>query len=358
MRPPKPPPAEQLDFSLLNNYQHDFPLCPAPFAEIAAALGSDERTVLDAYRRLQASGQISRLGAVFAPRRIGASTLAAIEVPADRLATVAALVSRFPGVNHNYEREHRMNLWFVATASSPARLAATLAEIEAACRLRILRLPLEEEYHIDLGFALDRVHGRPLAPQAAPPSLVRPPRAELALRKGAPLLLEGADQALVSALQEGLALQPRPYAGIAVKLRLPESAIVERIRAWLNCGILKRFGVVVRHRELGFTANAMLVHDVPDPQVGEIGRRLGLDPAVTLCYRRPRVLPEWPYNLFCMVHGRERDAVEAQIAELRRRYGLSDKPHAVLFSRTRFKQQGARYAESGVNTHAQPTQFA
>ena len=117
-----------------------------------------------------------------------------------------------------------------------------------------------------------------------------------------------------------------------------------RIRRWLEEGDIKRFGVVVRHQELGYTANAMLVHDIPDDQVSEIGRALAEEPSVTLCYRRPRSLPDWPYNLFCMIHGRERAEVQAIIAELRQRHGLNDAAHEVLFSLTRFKQNGARYA--------------
>jgi DNA-binding Lrp family transcriptional regulator len=88
----------------------------------------------------------------------------------------------------------------------------------------------------------------------------------------------------------------------------------------------------------------MVVHDIPDALVSELGQRLGQHPGVTLCYRRPRVEGQWRYNLFCMLHGRERAQVEQQIAELRERFALQDYPHAVLFSRERFKQQGARYA--------------
>jgi siroheme decarboxylase len=88
----------------------------------------------------------------------------------------------------------------------------------------------------------------------------------------------------------------------------------------------------------------MLVHDIPDERVGELGRAQAEEPAVTLCYRRPRVLPDWPYNLFCMIHRRERADVEANIGDLRQRHGLNDCAHDVLFSLTRFKQNGARYA--------------
>ena len=318
-----------LEFRLLNEFQRDFPLCPTPFAELATRLGVGERTVLSELEKLRREGKISRVGAVFAPKRIGASTLAAMAVAPEQLETVAATVNRFPEVNHNYEREHRYNLWFVVTAASEGRLQATLKAIEEAAGLPLLKLPLLEEFHIDLGFPL---HGHTCKTKAT----------ARAVQPAAPI--DEAGRRLVSVLQEGLPLFMRPFALIAERIGASESEVMGRIGNWLEDGAIKRFGVVVRHRELGYTANAMLVHDIPDHRVAELGRALAEEPAVTLCYRRPRVLPGWPYNLFCMIHGRERAEVEAIIADLRQRHGLADCAHDVLFSLTRFKQNGARYA--------------
>ena len=318
-----------LEFRLLNEFQRDFPLCPTPFAELATRLGVGERTVLSELEKLRREGKISRVGAVFAPKRIGASTLAAMAVAPEQLETVAATVNRFPEVNHNYEREHRYNLWFVVTAASEGRLQATLKAIEEAAGLPLLKLPLLEEFHIDLGFPL---HGHTCKTKAT----------ARAVQPAAPI--DEAGRRLVSVLQEGLPLFMRPFALIAERIGASESEVMGRIGNWLEDGAIKRFGVVVRHRELGYTANAMLVHDIPDHSVAELGRALAEEPAVTLCYRRPRVLPGWPYNLFCMIHGRERAEVEAIIADLRQRHGLADCAHDVLFSLTRFKQNGARYA--------------
>lgn len=320
---------DALDFRLLNDFQRDFPLCPAPFAELAARLGIGERALLGRLEALRRQGKISRVGAVFAPKRIGASTLAAMAVPAARLAAVAAAVNRFPEVNHNYEREHRYNLWFVATAANQGRLQATLGAIEKAAGYPLLSLPLLEEFHIDLGFCLNGERPKRVA-AAVPVAPVAP--------------IDEAERRLVSVLQEGLPLFMRPFRLIAERIGSTENEVLARIRRWLEEGAIKRFGVVVRHRELGYAANAMLVHDIPDERVGEIGRALAEEPCVTLCYRRPRQLPEWPYNLFCMIHGRQRGEVEAAIADLRRRHGLDACAHEVLFSRTRFKQNGARYA--------------
>lgn len=143
-----------LDKKLLDGFQRDWPLTPQPFADIAAQLQVREQDVLQALRRLQSEGTVSRVGAVIAPHRAGVSTLAALAVPEERLDEVAELVNGYAEVNHNYEREHRYNLWFVVAAADAARLAAVLADIEQRSALPLLVLPLEQEYHIDLGFRL------------------------------------------------------------------------------------------------------------------------------------------------------------------------------------------------------------
>lgn len=143
-----------VDFRLLNGWQRDFPLVPRPYQAIAGALGISEADVMARLARLQTEGSLSRVGAVVRPNSIGASTLAAMAVPPDRLDEVAERVSARPEVNHNYEREHRLNLWFVVTAATPAHVQAVLRAIEAETGLPVLDLPLEREYHIDLGFDL------------------------------------------------------------------------------------------------------------------------------------------------------------------------------------------------------------
>ena len=146
------------------------------------------------------------------------------------------------------------------------------------------------------------------------------------------------DKRLIAALQPGLPLVSRPFAQLAETVGLPESALVERLAEWLDDGCIKRMGVVVRHHELGYKANAMVVFDVPDDQVSAVGQRLAHQAGVTLCTRRERHLPYWTPNLYCMVHGRSREEVEPIIDRLCRVAGY---PCEALFSLRRFKQCGA-----------------
>ena len=156
------------------------------------------------------------------------------------------------------------------------------------------------------------------------------------------MVLNEIDRQLLAAVQDGLPLDPHPYAAIAGQIGLSEAEVIERIDALQKAAIIKRFGVVVRHHELGYRANAMVVWDVPDDQVAGIGEKLGRLDCVTLCYRRERRRPDWPYNLFCMIHGKSRESVLERIDEIVELLDLQDIPRDVLFSGRRFKQRGAR----------------
>lgn len=156
-------------------------------------------------------------------------------------------------------------------------------------------------------------------------------------------MIEPLDYRLLAALQDGLPLSSRPYAQISEQLGIDEQQVLERLRHMRQQGIIKRLGVVVKHRQLGYRANAMLVFDVPDPEVDVLGRRISRYPFVNLCYQRPR-RDGWPYNLYCMIHGKSRDTVLAQYAQLVEECGLTDVDRQVLFSRRCFKQRGAVFS--------------
>jgi len=329
-----PQPLTDLEFRLLNDWQRGFPLTPRPYAGLAASLGTDEATVLERLASLRERGHVSRVGAVFRPHVLGWSTLAAVACPPERLEELARLIDAFPEVNHNYEREHAYNLWFVAAAPTRERVDAVLAEIHRHSGLKPLDLPMLADYHIDLGFELGEGPRRPH--QDAAGSLV-----DVAALRGR---LESADYALAAALEHGLELTSRPYASLAARCGMSEAACLARLERLLALSVIRRFGVVVRHRELGYTANAMVVWDIPDARVDGVGRQLAAQEGVTLCYQRPRRLPDWPYNLFSMVHGRDRDAVLAQVERIRQALGLEAVRCQPLFSRRRFKQCGARYS--------------
>lgn len=315
---------DDIDLALLNDWQHDFPLQRQPFAAIAGALALSEAEVLLRCHRLQASGALGRIGGVFGAGTGGAGLLAAMAVPPERLEAVAAQVSAHPGVNHNYEREHRHNLWFVMTGPDEAAVGAAMQSLEQATGLPALRLRMQHAYRIDLGF-----------------DMRRPAQSAVRAQPLRPAPLQAADWPLAALVEGGLPLVPRPFDDWSARLGTRADAVIATLQAWLAAGTLRRFGVVVRHHELGFDANAMTVFDVPDALVDACGAALARESAVTLAYRRERAAG-WPYNLYCMVHGRDRATVQQMLGGVIARCGLSAHPHAVLFSRRRFKQIGAR----------------
>jgi len=269
-----------LRLTLLNPWQRGFPLEREPFAHIASIQGLTTDEVLAGYARLQSDGALSRIGGVFAGNAGGAALLAAMAVPPERLDAVAAVVSSHPGVNHNYQREHHFNLWFVMTGQDDAAVRAAMRSLEEATGLPALQLRMLRAYRIDLGFDLrERTAPAPMA----------------AAREASPVL--DADRPLAALLEDGVPLVPRPYDAWALALgRTPES-VLHTLQQWLDQGTVRRIGAIVRHHELGFDANAMTVFNIPDAQADTCGEALARVTGVTLAYRRERA-EGW--------HGRER----------------------------------------------------
>ena len=315
-------------------WQRDFPLCPSPFAAVAAAHDLTESEVISSLTELRQRGMLSRIGAVVRPNTVGASTLAAVSCHASDVERVAATISAEPFVNHNYERSHAINLWFVAAAPSQRQLSETLDRISKATGLRVLDLRLERPYHIDLGFGLS---GQPAAK----------PAASAALRKATV-----DERALLAEIEGGLPVVPRPYAAIAARIGWSEKQVIAALTDMTEARIISRFGCVIRHRAVGYTANAMAVWDVPGIEADSAGHWLAREDGVTLCYRRNRSLPSWPYNLFAMIHGRDEATVRRRIAEIARNTGLSAHPGAILFSTRCFTQRGARFSGRTVEAAA------
>lgn len=315
---------DDLDRRLLDGFQRDMPLVPRPFAAMAAALGASEAEVIARLAALAGAGIVGRVGATVRPNTAGASTLAAVAAPAARIEAVAARLCAERGVNHVYEREHAWNLWFVATAPDRPALAASLGRIAAATGLEVLDLPLLRAFNIDLGFRLD-----------GPPAAARPDR------PADPAAILPGDRPILQALCEGLSLTARPFAALGAALGRGEAAVIDRVRALAEAGVLTRVGVIVRHRPLGWRANAMAVWDLPEAAIDAAGAALAAHPGVTLAYRRRTVPGIWPYGLFCMVHGRSRAEALGVLEAAAALPALGGATPLPLFSRRCFKQTGA-----------------
>ena len=322
-------PQDGLNLRLMDEFQRDLPLVPRPYAAMGEALGLTEAEVLLRLARLQSLGAVARVGATVRPNTAGASTLAAMAVPEDRIDAVAQLVNAEAGVNHSYLREDVWNLWFVATAPDVPALEASLARIETGAGLRVLDLRLVQPYAIDLGFRLDG-GARPMASRRT---------ADLSV-------LEADDRPLLHALSQGLSLVPRPFLALGTHLGREERQVLARLATLQAAGIITRLGVILRHRALGWTANAMVVWDLPEDRIEAAGRALAAHPGVTLAYRRRPVPGVWDWQLYCMIHGQSRPETLAVLEAARALPALAGARHKILFSTRCFKQSGARLMEA------------
>lgn len=326
-----PPVLEWLDRQLLDAYEHDFPVCEMPYAAMARHFHCCTNEVLHRLTGLVRRGVVSRVGPVFAPGRVDASTLVAMAVPGVRLDSIAEWVRRHQAVSHIDEREHEFNLWFMLTAPNEGALYEAVADIRRRTGLELLDLRLERDFHVDSGFPAQR--GSPSGRCPATAGRDSPARCPP---------LNASDRRLVEAIRDGLPLTARPYAAVADRIGLSEVQVMERVRR-LRCeGVIKRMGMIVRHREPGYGASAMVAFDVPCARVDMVGERLAQLAPVTECYRRTRRAPIWPFNLHCMLHGRDRADVMDQTEELLHETDRCVR-RSVLFDRPRFGRHAVHY---------------
>lgn len=320
------------DAQLIDRLHGGLPLCDRPFAELAQSLGLSEDDLIERLDGLLASGLLSRFGPLFQIERAGGLfVLAALAVPEPRFEAVAALVNARPEVAHNYRREHALNMWFVVATEHAADAQRVLDEIEAEIGLPVLAFPKEREYFVELRLPVDGEPLMPSARSALPPTRPTPSKP-----------LDEFDRALIAATQGGLPLVARPYEAVAAMLGVPGLAVRDRLTHMLREGLVRRIGAVPNHYRLGFTANGMTVWDVDDAQVDALGERIGALPGVSHCYRRPRRLPQWRYNLFAMLHGKGREAVEQQAQQIRALLGDACHAHETLYSSAILKKTGLR----------------
>ena len=333
--------APDKDQDLLIALQRGVPIVRRPLAAIAESVGATEADVVRFARDLFEKRIARRFGAVFDSRRLGyGSTLCAVDVPEPELERVAALLHPHPGVTHCYERQGRPNLWFTLTAPA-GELESELRCMEAGMTpYRIHNLPALQRFKVEV--VLDAT---PFDTEAAPGASPKATRDD-----AAPQLTER-EKDVVRLLQGNLPLSEEPFTAAAQKLGWDSTELLNLLASWKQLGILRRVAIILRHRAAGFTANGMCVWHVPRAQVEVAGRKLATCPEVTHCYERPPVSAEFPYNLFAMVHARERPAAEAIFRRLTEFAGLAD--GRMLMSTREFKKSSPVFFLEDCGTHGE-----
>jgi DNA-binding Lrp family transcriptional regulator len=325
---------EPADAALLDRLQTDLPLVERPWAELASALGTSEDDVLRRVRALRARGIIRQVSAIFDTRRLGyTSLLVAARTSKERQDDAAAVFSAHPGVTHNYEREHDFNLWFTLAVPPNSTLGVdgTLSIMQDLSGAETIR-PMPALRFFKIGVDLDVTGGRDPAAKAERrgPSKPTPPPGELTDR----------DIAAIRALQTDLPTESEPFGHLAHAYGFAVPELLAAGHEFLATGQMRRFAAVLAHRRAGFVQNGMGVWKVDEDSCAEMGARMAAYRGVSHCYQRP-VFPDWPYRLFSMTHGRDREECEAVLRAISEDTGLSD--YAVLYSTREYKKTRLTY---------------
>jgi len=326
---------DDMDRRLLNRMQEDFPLVAQPYAALGQALGIPEEDVLARIARLRQERIVRQISAIFDTRALGYhSTLVAMQFSPDRLDAAAALISAHPGVSHNYERKHRYNLWFTLAVppwQDVEEAAVRLGERAGALVTRVLPTLRLFKIGVRLDVAGDR------APEAQEQNRVY---AAADVEKGSAVPLSPRDVAFIRELQKDLPHMPQPFDGYAHTLGVSLDELFLWCAGMTECGKMRRFSAVLRHQNAGFVSNAMGVWKVPPERLGEVGPVMASFASVSHCYQRP-VYPDFPYNVYTMVHGRTREECVRTLDAIAARTGVEERQY--LWSSREFKKERVLY---------------
>ena len=321
----------ELARTFINQFQSGFPITQHPFSSVAAELGVTEVTLIETIKALLETGLLSRFGALYDSQQMGGDVcLVAMQIPAADFERVAEQVNQFNEVAHNYEREHFFNLWFVLSTEKKAQQQSVLKQIAQVTQYPVYPFPKLQEYYIGLKFFIN--------PQGQANTLSF--KNQKIIQSNTPLT--SLQRQIIKASQQGFTICSRPYQQIAEQIQQTEQAVINEMQKMQKQGIIRRIGAIPNHYKLGIKANVMSVWDVPSAQINEIGEKIGKLDFVSHSYHRPRHLPQWPYNLFAMVHGQKRDEVLTKVELIKDMLSPYYRQHDVLFSKKILKKVGLR----------------
>ncbi len=322
---------DDLDKEILNEIQWSFPLVTRPFDSIAKKFNTTPKIVKERLNNLKEIGVLRQLSAIFDTRKLGyTSSLVAMEIEADKLEYVASQINRHPGVTHNYERDHEFNLWFTLAVPPGADLKAELDKFNVLQGIKKVRmLPTLQLFKIGVKLDLVDEKKHDIAPTEE--------KKEIKNIKFEPT---EQDKNFIRELQKNMEIIDEPFVNAANNLGLTENEVFEKMKHYEDIGVMRRFAAILRHRQIGFTANGMIVWKVPEDKISEVGGKLGSFPQVSHCYERP-TYPDWPYNVFSMIHCKTQDEAHDVAKTIQDQIHVDD--YDILFSTREFKKTRVEY---------------
>jgi len=321
----------ELDKELLNEIQWTFPLVTRPFDAIAKKFDVTPEIIKEHLNSLKKAGVLRQLSAIFDTRKLGyTSSLVAMEIESDKLEYVASQINRHPGVSHNYERDHQFNLWFTLAVPPGSDLKTEIDKFNVLKGIKKVRmLPTLQLFKI--GVKLDMVDGK--KHEVAPSE----EKKEIKNVKFEPT---EQDKDFIRELQKDMEIIDEPFVKAANNLGITENELFEKMKQYEDNGVMRRFAAILRHRQVGFTANGMIVWKVPEDKISEVGAKLGAFPQVSHCYERP-TYSDWPYNVFSMIHCKTHDEANEMAKTIQNQIHVDD--YKILFSSREFKKTRVEY---------------
>jgi DNA-binding Lrp family transcriptional regulator len=317
--------ADQVQAALLNQIQVDVPVVANPFGELGHKIGVSEEQVIQRLRSLKSAGIIRQISAIFDTRSLGyESSLVASRIDPARVDEAAAIINQHPGVSHNYLRNHAFNLWYTIAVSPLSKLGLektvnVLHRESGAESTRLL--PTLKLFKIGVKFDFGT--------ESDVPAYNEKNRSEISPLT--PVEIE-----FVRYMQRDLPITETPFADSPI----PLTELLIMHRQFLDTGRMRRFAAVLHHRKAGFSANAMGVWAVPESGVDRTGELMATFREVSHCYQRPSY-PDWPYNIFTMVHGKSQEECELTLAAIAEKTGIRDR--GALYSTKEYKKVRVRY---------------
>lgn len=326
---------DSLKDRVLFQLQKGIPLVSRPFADLARICETDETTFLSVVQECVAETLIRSIAPIFDTRIMGYdSALVALQLPEDRIEQAGSLINQHPGVSHNYQRTHRFNLWFTLATPPDSKLGiertvATLAAQTGAEDFAILRATKTFKIGVKLhskGHGLRKEH--------------------VTHQEKSVASLDEMEKRVICFTQQPLALVPQPFAAYAEMLHISEGQLISTLQHFQERGILRRVAGILYHHKAGFQANGMSVWCVPADSAEQVGQQMASFQAVSHCYLRTTA-PNWPHNLFAMIHGKTEDDVEQVVQAIRQETHTQDS--FVLYSTREFKKKRIIYFSSELH---------
>lgn len=322
---------DNLDKEILNEIQWTFPLVSQPYHEIAKKFNVSVEEIKKHLIHLKQTGILRQLSAIFDTRRLGyKSSLVAMEIEPDKLDFIASQINRHPGVSHNYERNHQFNLWFTLAVPPGSDLKSEVDKFSKLDGIKKVRL-LPTIQLFKIGVKLDMVDEKKHEVK---------PTEEKKKILNVKFVPTEEDKEFIRELQKDLEIINKPFLKAAQKLGITEEQLFEKLKHYENIGVMRRYAAILRHRDVGFIANGMIVWKVPEERITEVGEKLGAFPQISHCYQRP-VYQDWPYNVFSMIHCKSEEEAKNMAKQIQKEVHVDE--YMILFSAREFKKTRVEY---------------